>query len=226
MKLNFNYAKMTLKEIGKTILGTLGFTGTIGAAICGTIFGIIALTEKNYSYEIFKSKAELAYYSAKDDLVRCIDDYTHSIAETTVMNGIAILDVCDKYNLDVRFVIAQAQIEGAFATKGIAAKTHSAFNVMAYDGRSANDMIKKHHGYSHPDESVEPYAKLLVNDYLVGGKTEMDMLDNYVNKYGKRYASSQTYEQNMRRAYCQFTTSTNVNILYAEYQKYKMICDK
>lgn len=221
-----DFSKMSLKEIGKTILGSFGLFIAGGVTLCGIVYGILSMTEKNYSYEIFKSKAELAYYSTKDDLVKCLDTYIRSIAETSVMNGLAFIDVSDKYNLDLRFMIAQAQIESAFATTGIAAKTNSAFNVMAYDGRSANDMIKKGHNYKHPDLSVEPYAKLLVNDYLVDGKTEMDMLVKYVNKNGKRYASSATYEQSLRNAYNQLINDTNINALYSEYQKYKLICNK
>lgn len=221
-----DFSKMTLKEIGKTILGSFGLFIAGGVTLCGIIYGILSMTEKSYSYEIFKSKAELAYYSTKDDLVKCLDAYIRSIAETSVMNALAFIDVSDKYNLDLRFMVAQAQIESAFATTGIAAKTNSAFNVMAYDGRSAKDMIKKGHGYKHPDLSVEPYARLLVNDYLVGGKTEMDMLVKYVNKNGKRYASSMTYEQSLRNAYDQLLRDTNINALYSEYQKYKTICSK
>lgn len=221
-----DFSKMSLKEIGKTILGSFGLFIAGGVTLCGIVYGILSMTEKNYSYEIFKSKAELAYYSTKDDLVKCLDTYIRSIAETSVMNGSAFIDISDKYNLDLRFMIAQAQIESAFATTGIAAKTNSAFNVMAYDGRSANDMIKKGHNYKHPDLSIEPYAKLLVNDYLVDGKTEMDMLVKYVNKSGKRYASSTTYEQSLRNAYNQLINDTNINALYSEYQKYKLICNK
>lgn len=224
--LNMKFSKMALKDIGKNILGVMGVSLAIGISICGTIYGILSITEKNYSYEIFESKAELSYYATKDDLVKCIDNYIHSVAENSAMNGIAIIDVCDKYNLDIRFVIAQAQVEGHFATKGIAYKTHSAFNVCAYDGRTANDMINKGHIFKHPDLSIEPYAKLLAENYLVNGKTEMDMLDNFVNKDGKRYASNANYEKMLRGAYQKFTDETNVNALYAEYQKYKMICNK
>lgn len=225
-----HFSTLPIKAIIKETLGitlmTLGIIISLGIGVCLTTYGIMHLTEKNYSYTIFKSKAELSYYATKDDLVKCIDEYIHSIAEDSAMNGFALLENCDKYNVDVRFVIAQAQIEAHFATKGVAAKTHSAFNVLAYDGRSAEDMIKKGHAYKHPDESIEPYLKLLTTDYMVNGKTEMDLLDKFVNKAGKRYASSQTYEQALRSAYQTLITETNITALYSEYQKYKMICGK
>lgn len=221
-----NFSKMTFKEIGKTIVGWFGLSIAIAIAIVGMVFGILSVTEKNYSYTIFQSKAELSYYSSKEAVVRCLDDYIRDVAPESAMNGLALLDKCDEYNVDVRFAMAQAQIEGHFATKGIAAKTHSAFNVMAYDGRSADDMIKKGHCYKHPDESIEPYLKLLTTQYMVNGKTEMDLMDKYVNSSGKRYASSTGYEQSLRSAYQRLITETNITALYAEYQKYKMITGK
>ena len=72
----------------------------------------------------------------------------------------------------------------------------------------------------------EPYLKVLTKDYLVGEKTEMDLLDKFVNKDGQRYASSADYEQQLRSAYQMIVTKTNISVLYAEYQKYKMICGK
>lgn len=221
-----DFSKMSIKEICKVIAGRFGLFLAAGIVVCGVVYGILYMTKKNYSYEIFKSKAELSYYSSKDDLVKCIDNYIHTIAESSMMNGLAFVEVCDKYNIDLRFVLAQAQIESAFATTGIAAKTKSAFNVLAYDGRSAKDMIKKGHCYHHPDQSIEPYVKLLTSDYLVEGKTEMDLMVKYTNKDGKRYASTPNYEQMMRTAYNQVITETNINALYAEYQKYKVICNK
>lgn len=224
MKLKFS--EMSLKGIGKTVLGFLGTGLAISVALVGLVYGILRVTQKNYCYEIFKSKAELAYYSTKDDLVKCIDNYIYTIAPESAMNGFAFIEQCDKYHVDIRLAIIQAQVEGAFATTGIAAKTHSAFNVHAYDGRSADDMIRNGHFYKHPDESIEPYLQLLNTDYLVDGKTEMDLLDKFVNKDGQRYASSQTYEQTLRAAYQNLTETTNITALYAEYQKYKMICGK
>lgn len=224
MKLKFS--EMTLKGIGKTAMGVLMTGIAIAASIVGLVYGILRVTQKNYCYEIFKSKAELAYYSTKDDLVKCMDTYILTMSPESAMNGFAILDQCDKYNVDIRFVLIQAQVEGNFATRGIAARTHSAFNVHAYDGRTAEDMIRNGHCYKHPDESIEPYLKLLTSDYLVDGKTEMDLLDKFVNKDGKRYASNQAYEQTLRYAYQQLIETTNITPLYSEYQKYKMICGK
>ena len=45
-------------------------------------------------------------------------------------NGAKILiDVCQKYGLSIKFVLAQGQLESHFGTKGLARKTNSIFNV-------------------------------------------------------------------------------------------------
>lgn len=220
-----NFSQMTIKEIGKSILGWFGFFVAIGLVICGIVYGILSMTKENYSYQIFRSKAELAYYSTKDELVKEIDEYIQSFAPNSALNGFAIVEACEEYKIDVRFVLAQGQVESAFGTKGIAAKTNSVFNVLAYDGRSAKDMVKKGHGYHHPDQSIRPYLELLANDYLID-KNEMDLMKNFVNKEGKRYASSNSYEQSIRCAFATITENTNISNLWSEYMKYKIIANK
>ena len=56
-------------------------------------------------------------------------------------------------------------------------------------------------GFDHPDDSVEPYLKVLINDYLVNGKTEYDLMNNYVNYLNIRYASDIRYEYMLRSVY-------------------------
>lgn len=224
--MNFKFSEMSFKGIGKTLLGWFGIAVIAFAFICGTVFGFLSLTEENYSYSIFRSKAELSYYAVKDDLIKSIDEFIHTNAESSALNGFALLEGCDEYNVDVRFALAQGLVESHYGTEGIAAKTHGVFNVKAYDGRSAKDMLKKGDGYKHPDKSIKPYLELLTSRYLVGGKTEMDLLDKFVDGSGHRYASSTSYEASLRAAYNRILDETNISALYADYQKYKMICGK
>lgn len=224
--MKFNFASMSLKGIGKNLLAILGICVIVGCSICGTIYGIIRLTEENYSYEVFKSKADLEYYSAKERLAEEVDNYIHTIAPNSALNGIALVNKCEEYNVNIVFVLAQGQEESAFGTTGSASKTNSVWNVKAYDGRSAKDMIKKGDAYKHPDKSIEPYLKLLTTRYAVNGKTEMDLLDKYIDYNGKRYASNTSYESALRDIYGSIIINTNINALYAEFQKYKMISGK
>ena len=181
--------------------------------------------EENYIFRIYRDNLELDYYGAKDVLVDTIDSYIKEIAPSSVMNGLAFVNKCDEYNMDLFFVIAQAQVESSFATTGLGQKMNSAFNVKAYDGKGAKHMDK----HSHPDESIEPYIKLLKNDYLYDvstgeTKTEMDLMNNYVNFEGKRYATNPEYERMMLSTYKKLTD--RYGNLYDEYLKFKTLTGK
>ena len=77
-------------------------------------------------------------------------------------------------------------------------KTNSVWNVGAFDGYSADKQIRKGYGFKHPDYSIEPYLKLLTTRYLIEGKTEEELLDNFVDINGNRYASCEEYESKLR----------------------------
>ena len=176
--------------------------------------------KKNYVFEVYRENLELDYYRSKDALVDVVDSYIKEIAPSSVMNGIAFVNKCDEYNMNLFFVIAQAQIESSFATKGLGQKMNSAFNVKAYDGKGSKYMDK----YDHPDDSIEPYIVLIKNDYMGDSKTEMDLMDNYVNFEGKRYATNPDYEEMMLSTYKKLIN--RYDKVYDEYLKYKTLSGK
>lgn len=176
-----------------------------------------------YTYEVYRSRTELSMQGIKDDIVTEIDRYIDSVAPESCLNGIKLFELCDKYNIDVRFAMAQAQAESHFGTKGIAAKTNIVWNVRTYDNTTADEMISNGIKYSHPDNSIEPYLKLLSSDYLVDGKTEEDMFIEFVNSDGNRYASNEKYEDTLLNIYNSINTSTKLSILLKEYKKYQII---
>lgn len=177
----------------------------------------------DYSYQIYRSRTELAMEGVKDNIVTEIDNYIDSVAADSGLNGIRLFELCDKYGVDVRFAMAQAEAESHFGTKGVAAKTNMVWNVKAYDNRTADDMIKKGDAKTHPDMSIEPYLILLTNEYLVNGKTEHDMFDKFVDSNGKRYASNPNYETMVLNIYNRINESTKLKDLLKEYRRYKMI---
>ena len=176
--------------------------------------------KKNYVFEVYRENLELDYYRSKDALVDVVDSYIKEIAPSSVMNGITFVNKCDEYNMNLFFVIAQAQVESSFATKGLGQKMNSAFNVKAYDGKGSKYMDK----YDHPDDSIEPYIILVKKNYMGDSKTEMDLMNNYVNFEGKRYATNPDYEEMMLSTYKKLIN--RYDKVYDEYLKYKTLSGK
>ena len=129
---------------------------------------------KNYPFEVMKHEAVLSYNQYKSELVKEVKAYIDSVAPTSSLNGYAIVDCSEKYDLDIKFVLAQGQIESHFGTTGMAVKTNSVFNVGAYNNADY-DTINGKFKYKHPDYSIEPYMQLLYKDYITGTKTELDL---------------------------------------------------
>lgn len=155
--------------------------------------------------------------SVKTQLINEVDTYINTIAPSSKLDGEIVVDKCCEYNVDIAFVLAQGQIESHFGTTGTARKTNSVFNVGAYDGYSASKQRANGFGFSHPNESVEPYLILLTNNYLVNGKTINDLMVSYINYLGMRYASDTRYEYMLRSVYNKINSKTNINSLYNEY---------
>ena len=215
--------KEKIKQTFKNVIAPIALGVLTGLAVFWVIFGIVEPTEPSYNYEVYRSRTELSKEGVHDRIVTEIDQYIDSVAPNSGLNGIKLFELCEEYGVDVRFAMAQAELESHFGTAGIAAKTNSVWNVKAYDGRSANDMNKKGDGFSHPDHSIEPYLKLLVKSYLVGDKTERDMFNKFVTSDGHRYASNPNYEVQLLGIYKRINERTNLKKLIEEYRKYQII---
>ena len=177
---------------------------------------------KDYPYQVYRGNIELKLQQSKGQLVDEIDKYIKSVAPNSILNARILLETCEEYNIDIKFVLAQGHIESHFGTKGMALKTNSVFNVFAYDGKNYSQICKKGK-YSHPDHSIRPYLELLVNDYMIDGKSEYDLLDKFVNKNGDRYASALDYESKLNNTFINISDSTNIDELYKQYRKYQML---
>lgn len=204
-----------------TVIAVIGLTVTTAVITHNKLYNESGLND--YNYEIYRSRTELSMEGVRDDIVTEIDHYIDSIAPDSGLNGIKLFELCDKYGVDVRFAMAQAQAESHFGTKGMASKTHIVWNVKTTDGRTLEDIRKAGDDYKHPDQSIEPYLLLLVNTYFVDGKTEEDMFVNFVNVDGNRYASNPNYEELVLGIYNRINEETKLKRLLKEYRRYKMI---
>lgn len=170
-----------------------------------------------YSKNIYAEDLQLKFYSSKNALADSIDAYIKEVAPHSAMNAISFINECEEYDVDLFFVLAQCQLESNFATTGLGAKTRSAFNIKAYDGKLDTYMDK----FKHPDMSIKPYLVVIKTTYLDHDTTELSLLDNYINHNGDRYASDPQYEAKLRGIYAKL--SSKYSNVYEEYQKYKML---
>ena len=179
--------------------------------------------EYSYAYDCHK-EAELKYHEIKSLLCDEVQKYINSIAPSSNLRGYAIVEECEKFNIDIKFVLAQGEIESHFATKGLGAKLNSVFNVGIFDGYSTKE-IHSNYKYNYPNESIRPYLQLLTDKYLID-KLEVDLLDNYVDINGNRYASDINYESKLREKHTFIRMHTKIDALQKELHNYAIKCNR
>lgn len=157
--------------------------------------------------------------SLENELIVAVDMYLQENHPNTLLTAEALVNKCLENQFDICFALAQAEIESACGTRGVASKTHSPWNVGAWDGRSHQQMRSLGYGYSHPDESITPYIELVTSQYLGEDKDFQDLLGHYVNQDGHRYASDPRYEHKLRRQYRKIQEATRIGEMQKDYQE-------
>ena len=178
-----------------------------------------------YSYALdCVREAEIKYWGYKSDLVDEVQAYIDQVAPTSNLRAYALIEECERYNIDVCFALTQAEIESHFGTKGLGAKINNVFNVGVFDGKSLAEIDKKYKP-DHPNESIRLYLDLLAENYLVG-KVEEDLMQNYVDKNGSRYASNPDYESMFSAKYKYIVENTKIKEIQAIVQSYAVKCNR
>lgn len=178
----------------------------------------------SYPYDCMM-EAELNYLETKIQLTKEVQSYIDKVAPTSNIRGYAIVDECEKYNVDVCFVLAQAEIESHFGTKGLGSKFNNVFNVDVHDKVKGKKDMNKKYIYQYPNESIEPYLQLLTTKYLVN-KLESDLLVKYVDINGSRYATDVDYEAKLRSKYNSIVDNTNIVNLQGMVRNYAIKCNR
>jgi len=151
----------------------------------------------------------------KVELVREVKTYINKIAPHSELTTEYLVDKCLEYNTDIIFVLSQALLESHFGTKGKAARTNSVWNVGTYDDG------KILYTYNYANHSIEPYLKLLKEDYLIHithtgdtiQKEVQELVEDkaYTNYYGARFASARGYENGMRKLMVKIDMETSIS---------------
>ena len=213
-----------MKKFWQVIFVIIGFIITVVAtSYVATEHDKSNYDPANYVRDVHVHRLESKFDASREALAVEVDKYINAVAPTAVLDALNIIDLCSEYNVDIRLVLVQGHVESHFATKGTAARTNSVFNVGAYDGDSANKQIKNGFGYKHPDYSIEPYLKLLTTSYLVNGKTELDLINKFVNSEGKRYASAANYEEMLKERWEKIDSVADITSKYEDYKMYKLM---
>ena len=176
-----------------------------------------------YAYDCMK-EAEITYWDYKCALVNEVQNYIEQVAPASNLRGYAIVEECEKYNVDICFVLAQGEIESHFGTKGIASKLNSVFNVGVYDDKTAETVDRKYR-FDYANESIEPYLKLLTTKYLVN-KTEEELLIKFIDVNNKRYASNPNYEAMLSTKYKSISENTKIVEYHAQMKNWAIKCNR
>lgn len=151
--------------------------------------------------------------SIRAELIKETAEYIHRKFPNSKLSAEVLVAKCEEYGFDICFAIAQAEIESHLGTAGLASKTNSVWNIGAYDGRSHHTMNELGLSYEHPDESIEPYIITVRERYLGTDRTIQDLMKQYVDRYGRRYASNPNYEDSLARKYRYIWSSTSIGAL-------------
>lgn len=193
LNLKGNFRKFTLLLM---ILLFLNISSTTpGAMSRDSMTASIPMTKEEIYVATVKTKMKIK-------LIDEVDSYIYNLAPNSGLSSEYLVEKCLEYDTDIIFVLSQAILESHFGTRGKAASTNSVWNVGTYDDGQIL------YTYSDPNESLEPYLKLVNDKYLIEVTPKGDTIykdlhhlvqdRGYTNYNGKRFATARGYENGMR----------------------------
>lgn len=153
------------------------------------------------------NKKEILKENLKNDLAKEVRTYILDNSKHTDVSFVTeisdhIVNRALDNRIDICFILAQGHLETAFGSFGIGKSKKSIFGV-----------YKNHKTYI---ECIDYYICLLLDSYLVN-KTEKQLMNNFINKNGYRYAEDEKYEYKLKNYYLKVNKSTSISELQNKY---------
>ena len=146
---------------------------------------------------------ETSLSAAYDSLVSSIDKYIKEVSPKSRMSADNIANLSIKHEYDIPLLLAQAHLESRFGTH--TGRTNSVFGVIRRK-------------FSHPDESVEDYIKLMKTKYLVTRTPEEALAKGMtLESGGGRYAEDPQYCYKIRKIRNAILRDWKIHELYKQY---------
>lgn len=151
--------------------------------------------ETEIRQDIYKEVLEFIEQSHRKDLTN----------ETRNEIATHIVEQALEKNIDICFVLAQGKLETNLGEFGIGKSRKSIFGIYKYFDSYA--------------DGIEFYTNTLKKNYLTDGRTEQDLMTNYVHRGGYRYAENPNYEIELKETYDYIRKTTNIHTLQCELKK-------
>ena len=74
----------------------------------------------NHTRDVYVERLESKFDASREELAIEIDKYIDSVAPNADIAALNLIDLCTKYNVDIRLPLVQGHIESHFGTKGTA----------------------------------------------------------------------------------------------------------
>lgn len=159
------------------------------------------------SSDIIKTNEQVLqdrYDSVYNKLEIEVGDYVKQFSNDSTLAGYLVKHGIS-HNIDICFMMSQAEQETKFATVGIGkpSSRKSMFGVMRKT-------------YIDYDQCINDYCIIIKCNYLGETKTIADLMENFVNLSGFRYASDSAYEAKIKNIYDNIQKLTKINKLQLE----------